>query len=87
MAITALGAGIVFKGEKLECPLEYLVEHRSLYFPLLIQPLLGNIAVPDRNRQDSDHYDGVCRQQLADLRRQIANCDIYTLLYQVPSNI
>lgn len=85
--MTALGAGIVFKGEKPECPLEYLIEHCSLYFPLIIQPLLGNIVVPDRNQQDSNHYNGVRRRQLADLRRQIANCDIYTLLYQFASNI
>jgi len=59
VVIPALGTGILFKGERLEYPPEYLVQHLSVCMPLLINPLLRNIAVLDRNRQESDHYDAV----------------------------
>jgi hypothetical protein len=49
----------LFKGERLEFPPEYFVQHLSVCLPLLILPLLKNIAVLDRNQQESDHYDGV----------------------------
>jgi len=57
--IPALRAGIVFKGKRVEYPPEYLVQHLSVCFPLLIQPLLKNVEVLDRNRQGSEHYDAV----------------------------
>ena len=57
--IPALGAGIVFKGEWLEYPLDFFVQHLSVCLPLLIQLLLSNIAVLDWNRQESEHYDPV----------------------------
>jgi len=57
VVIPALGAGILLKDERVEYLPEYLVQHLSVCLPLLIQWLLRNIAVPDRNRQESDHYD------------------------------
>jgi len=57
IVIPALSDGILFKGERVEYPPEYLVQHLSVCLPLLIQSLLRNIAVLDRNRQESDHYD------------------------------
>jgi len=59
VVIPALGAGIVFKGERLEYPPEYLIHHLSVCMPLLIEPFLRNIAVLDRNGQESDQYDAV----------------------------
>jgi hypothetical protein len=59
IVIPALGVGIVFKGERLEHPPEYFVQHLSDCMPLLIQPLLRNLAGPDRNRQASNHHDTV----------------------------
>jgi hypothetical protein len=56
VVIPALGAGIVFKSERLEYPPEYFVKHLSVCLPLLIKPLRRNIAVLDWNRQKSDHY-------------------------------
>jgi len=49
--IPALGAGISFKGERLKHPPEHRVQHLSVCMVLLIQPLLINMAVLDRNRQ------------------------------------
>jgi hypothetical protein len=43
----------------LEYLAEYLVQHLSVCMPLLIQPHLRNIALLDRNWQESDHYDSV----------------------------
>jgi hypothetical protein len=57
--LPSLGAGILLKGERLECLLEYLLQHLSLCMPLLILPLLKNIPVLDRNRQESNHYNAV----------------------------
>jgi hypothetical protein len=57
--IPSLGAGILFKGERLEYLLEYLLQHLSLCMPLLILPLLRNIAVLDQNRQESNLYNAV----------------------------
>jgi len=51
----ALGIGILFKGERLEYPPEYIVQHLSVCLMLLIQLLLRNIEVLDWNRQESDH--------------------------------
>jgi hypothetical protein len=50
VVIPALGARIEFKGERLEYPPEYFVQHLTVCLPLLIQPLLRNIAVLVRNR-------------------------------------
>jgi hypothetical protein len=55
VVLPALGAGIMFTGERLEYPPEYIVQHIAVCMPLLIQPLLSNTAVLDRNRQESDH--------------------------------
>jgi hypothetical protein len=50
VVIRALVAGIVFRGERLEYPLDFLLQHLSVCIPLLIQPFLRKIAVLDRNR-------------------------------------
>jgi len=85
--IPALGAGIVFRGGRLEPLREYLIQHLSVCLPSLIQPHLRNIAVLDWNRQESDHYDTVPWGHLADLRRYIANCYIYRPLCQVACKV
>jgi len=59
IVIPAPGTGILFDGERLEYTLEYFIQHLLVCLPLLIQPLLRNIAVPDRNRQESDRHDAV----------------------------
>jgi len=59
VVIPTLGAWILFKGERLEYPAEYFVQHFSVCLPLLIQLLLGNIVVLDWNWQERDHYDAV----------------------------
>jgi hypothetical protein len=69
VVISALGAGILFIGERLEYLLEYLVQHLSVCMPLLINLLLRNFAVLDRNRQESDYYDAVRSGHLAELQR------------------
>jgi hypothetical protein len=69
VVIPALSTGMVFRVERLEYLLEYLVQHLSVCMPLFIQPLLWNIAVFDRNRQESDHYNAVRSGHLAELRR------------------
>jgi hypothetical protein len=60
---------MLFKGEWLEYPLEYFVQHLSVYLPLLNEPLQRNIAVLDWNRQETNHYDAVRCGRLADLRQ------------------
>jgi len=45
----ALGAGILFKGDRVEYQLQFLMHHLSICLPLLIQPRLRNIAVLDWN--------------------------------------
>jgi hypothetical protein len=55
VVLPALGAGIMFKGERLKYAPEYIVQHITVCMPLFIQPLLSNTAVLDRNRQESDH--------------------------------
>jgi hypothetical protein len=60
VVIPTLGTGILLKGEWLEYPLEYFVQHLSVSLPLLIQPLLKNIAVLDWNWEKSNHYDTFC---------------------------
>jgi hypothetical protein len=50
VVIPAFGAGMLFRGEWLQYPPEYFVQHLSVCLPLLIQPLVRNIAVLDRNR-------------------------------------
>jgi len=59
IVIPALGVGILFKGEMVEYPPEYFVQHLSVRLPLLIQLLLRDIVVLDWNPQESDHYDSV----------------------------
>jgi hypothetical protein len=59
VVIPALGAGIVFNGERMQYLLDYLVQHLVVCMPLLIKLDLRNIAVLDRNRQESYHYDAV----------------------------
>jgi hypothetical protein len=59
VVILALSAGILFKVERLEWPLVYLLQHLSVYLPQLIQPHLRNIVVPHLNLQDRDHYNTV----------------------------
>ena len=54
-----LGAGMLSNGESLEYAPQYSVQHPSVRVPLLIQPHLRNIAVVDRNWQESDNYDAV----------------------------
>jgi hypothetical protein len=53
IVIPALGAGMMFKGEWLEYALEYVVQHLSVCLLQLIQPFLRNIAVLDRNREET----------------------------------
>jgi len=60
VAMPTLSAGVLLKCERLEYPPEYFIQHLSVCLPLLIQPLLRNIAVLDWNWQESDCYDGVC---------------------------
>jgi hypothetical protein len=50
IVIPALGAEIEFKGERLEYPLLYFVQHLTVCLQLLIQPCLRIIAVLDWNR-------------------------------------
>ena len=59
IVISALGAGILFNGERLEYQLEYLVQHILVCLPLLIQPLLRNTAVLHGNRQEINPCDDV----------------------------
>jgi hypothetical protein len=69
VVIPALGVGILVKGERLEYPPQYFLQHLSVCLLLLIQQLLRNIAVLDRNQQVIDYYEGVRLGHLADLRR------------------
>jgi hypothetical protein len=69
VVIPTLGIGILFQGERLVCPPEIFVQHVPVCLPLLMQPVLRNIAVLDRSGQERDHYDGVRSGYLADLRR------------------
>jgi len=59
VVIPTIGAGIVFKGEWLEYPTEYFVQHLLVCLLLLIQSPRRNIVVPDWNWPESDHYDAV----------------------------
>jgi hypothetical protein len=45
--------------ERLEYPLEYFVQHHSVFLAVLMQLLLRDIAVLDWNQQESHHYDAV----------------------------
>ena len=56
VVIPALGAAILFKNLSLKYLPEYFEQHLSVCLPLLIKPLLSNIAVPDWNSLESDHY-------------------------------
>jgi len=85
--IPALGAGILFQGERLEYLPEYCIQHLSVCSPPPIQPPLWNIAVLDRNRLESDMYDTVHCRHLVDLRRQIAKYDEFRRLFLVGSKI
>jgi len=55
IVIPDLSVRIRFNCVRLAYPPEYLVQHLSVCFPLLIQLLLRDIAVLDWNRQESDH--------------------------------
>jgi len=55
VSIPALSTGILFIGERLEHPPEYFIQHLLVGLPLLIPPLLRNIAVSDWSRQERDH--------------------------------
>ena len=55
IVIPALDVGIGFQADRLEYQPEYVIQHLSVCVPLLIQPLLRNIAVLDWNPQESDH--------------------------------
>jgi hypothetical protein len=48
--IPALGARIEFKGERLEYPPEYFIQHLTVCLALLIQRFLRNIAVLNWDR-------------------------------------
>jgi len=85
VVISALSAGILFHGERLEYPLEYFIQHLSVCLLLLIQPVLRINAFLDCNRQESDHHDAVRWGDLADLRRLDDNCHIYRPLFLVAS--
>ena len=65
IVIHALGAGILFKGERLGYPPGYLIQHLLVCMLLLIKPLLRNVALFDWNRQENDQYDAVCSGRLA----------------------
>ena len=47
VVIHTLSAGIVFKGERLEYPPEYIIQHLLVRLTLLIQLLRMNLAVHD----------------------------------------
>jgi hypothetical protein len=87
IVIPTLVVGILYKGERMEYLPEYFVQHLSVGLPLLIQPLLRNIALLDWNREEGNNHDIVHRWHLVDLRRQIAKCDMYRLLYHVARKI
>jgi hypothetical protein len=55
IVIHALGTGMLLKGERVEYPPEYLVQHLSVWLVLVIPPLLTNIEGLDQDRQESDH--------------------------------
>ena len=69
IVVRTFGAGIVFNGDRLVYPPEYPVQHLSVCFPLLTQPLLGTIAVLDEIWQECNLSENVCLGHLADLRR------------------
>jgi hypothetical protein len=60
VVIPTLGVRILFKGERLEYPPDYVLQHLSVPLPLLIHPVLRNITVWDWYQHESHHYDGVC---------------------------
>jgi hypothetical protein len=78
IVMPALGPGMLFKGDRLRYPLESFVQHFLVCLPLLIQPLLRNIAVYDRNRQKSGHYDAVCVVGIWRMFKDILPIVIYT---------
>jgi hypothetical protein len=55
VVIPASGIGTLIQVEGLEYPPEYLIQHLSVSLLLLIEPRVRNIAVLDRNWQESDH--------------------------------
>jgi len=59
VVIPTLGAAILFKGEWLQYPPEYFIQHLPVCLPLPIQPLPRNIEVLDWNQKESDNYDAV----------------------------
>ena len=69
VVIPRLSSGSSFKDEWLEYSLEYLVQHLSVWLPLLIEPLLRNIPVVDQNRQVCDHCNAAHLRHLVHLQR------------------
>jgi hypothetical protein len=59
VVISTVGTGIVFKCERLEYPMECSIQYHYISLPLHIQPVLRNIVILDRNRQESDHSKAV----------------------------
>jgi hypothetical protein len=50
VVIPAVGTGMLVKGEWLEYPPQYFVQHLSVCSPLLIQPPVRKIVLLDWNR-------------------------------------
>jgi hypothetical protein len=59
IVIPASGIRTLIKVAGLEYPPENLIQHLSVCLLLFIEPCVRNIAVLDRNWQESDHYDTV----------------------------
>jgi len=55
VVIHDFGVGMLFIGERLQFPPEYIVQHNSVCLLLSIQPLQRKIIVRDWHRQESDH--------------------------------
>jgi hypothetical protein len=58
--MSVLSAAILFKCQRLEYLPEYLVQHLSRCYPLLIRLLLRNSPVLKWSQQEFDHYYTVC---------------------------
>jgi hypothetical protein len=54
--IPALGADIVYNGDRMKFSLETVVWDLFVSWPLLIKQHLRNLVDHDRNRQQSDYY-------------------------------
>jgi hypothetical protein len=58
--MSVLSVAILFKCQRLEYLPEYLVQHLSRCYPLLIRLLLRNSLVLEWRQQELDHYNTVC---------------------------